>query len=93
MYFGAASAETTAGLDRPSTSFPAASAAWTRRNPGSVAVTETRTAPRSSSLNVTAFGQVAADPAGPITTYEERIGPVAVLQILPDGQGVVRLDQ
>ena len=36
---------------------------------------------------------VAANPDDPNTTYEERLGPVAVLQILPDGQGVVRLDQ
>ena len=36
---------------------------------------------------------VAADPNDPNTTYEGTHGPVAVLQILPDGQGVLRLDQ
>ncbi|MFZ5918440.1 MAG: hypothetical protein ACOYZ7_16000 [Chloroflexota bacterium] len=36
---------------------------------------------------------VAADPADPATSHEQTDGPVAVLQILPDDQGVVRLDQ
>lgn len=36
---------------------------------------------------------VAADPGDPNITYEEMQGPVAVLQILPDDQGVVRLDR
>jgi len=36
---------------------------------------------------------VANDPNDPNITYEQTYGPVAVLQILPAGQGVVRLDQ
>lgn len=36
---------------------------------------------------------VAADLDNPNITYEERYGPVAVLQFLPDCQGVVRLDE
>jgi hypothetical protein len=36
---------------------------------------------------------VAADLNNPGITYEERQGPVAVLQFLPDCQGVVRLDE
>jgi hypothetical protein len=36
---------------------------------------------------------VAADLNNPGITYEERHGPVAVLQFLPDCQGVVRLDE
>ena len=35
---------------------------------------------------------VSADPDDPNTISEQTFGPVAVLQILPDGQGVVRLD-
>lgn len=35
---------------------------------------------------------VAADPADPGLTLEEIYGPVGVLQFLPAGQGVVRLD-
>lgn len=35
---------------------------------------------------------VAADTAEPGLTHGETYGPVAVLQILPDGQGVIRLD-
>lgn len=36
---------------------------------------------------------VAADPDDPNITQEQRYGPVAVLQFLPDCQGVVRLDE
>jgi hypothetical protein len=35
----------------------------------------------------------AADPDAPGITYEARHGPVAILQFLPDCQGVVRLDK
>jgi hypothetical protein len=36
---------------------------------------------------------VATDPDDPDITDEQRYGPVAVLQFLPDCQGVVRLDE
>lgn len=61
---------------------------------GAMLLTATVTLDGGSDNPVAVFVRiVAADPEVPDAAYEEIHGPVAVLRSLPDGQGVIRLDQ